>query len=233
MATAIQDDDPDSGDDDPPLTDLGITYTATFAEIVTIGGIGYVVSAGSIDVGGDYFNVPTANSVVTTNFGSYEGTLYPAFTGQYVSITATYLTPVPFSTTTPSSPPPPTTTQTPTPTPTSSPPPPPPQATCSIQGAIDSESVSIWTNYINDGGSALRNAIEETCASLDPSNWLLSGSTNVYTDDNGVAWQATSDVTFKLELARAAAQLECVNVGIGNSIDGVNNPTCDFTPASG
>lgn len=198
--------------------------------MVTISGIGYHVSGGSIDVSGNNINVPSVNAVVTTTLGSLSAVLYPPFTGLYVSITATYLTPVPFSTSTPTTsqaPPPPSSTPTPTSTSTST----APEATCSIQGNLDSEGVAIWTNYVTDEGVALQSALEKACGVLGVSDFGYTISTNKYTDSNGVAWQANADFRFTLGLARAAAELNCVNEAIENAGGDPNNPTCDFTPA--
>jgi hypothetical protein len=120
------------------------------------------------------------------------------------------------------------------PTTTSAPPPPPPappEATCSIQGNLDSEGVAVWTNYVSDGGAAFKDAISDSCAGLGVSDWSVTSSTNTYTDSNGLFWEANNDFKFSLGLARAAGQLECVNEGIANAGGDPNNLTCDFSPA--
>jgi hypothetical protein len=211
--------DDDQGDGDTTFQDIGMIVTATYPESIQIGQTPLPVIGGFVDISGIAYSVVDVTAPLETSLGSQDVTIFPAFIGSSYSITATYLTIETVSE------PLVTTTWGVIPT--------PPEATCSIQGNLDNEGVAVWTNYVTDGGAALLAALTSSCGDLGLSDWSVAGSSNTYTDSNGVNWEADNDFRFTLGLARAAAELECVNAGIPNAGGDPNNPTCDFTPALG
>lgn len=212
----------DIGDDDTSFQDIGTIITATYPESIQIGQTPLPVISGLVNIGGTAYLVPDVTAPTETSLGTIAATILPAFIGSSYSITVTYLTVETVSE------PAATTTYGVNPT-TST----PPEATCSIQGNLDNEGVAVWTNYVTDGGAALLDAITTACGDLGLSDWVVNSSTNTYTDSNGVVWEADNDFRFTLGLARAPAELVCVNKGIANAGGDPNNPSCDFTPALG